>query len=317
MAHNKRNQLRELHLFAGAGGGILGGMLCGHRTVCAVEIEKYPREVLLQRQRDGILPEFPIWDDVRTFDGKPWRGKVDVVCGGFPCQDISVAGKGVGIDGERSGMWAEFARIICEIRPKYIYVENSSAITFRGLGRVLSDISRLGFDAEWGVVSAENVGSPQERKRFWAYATFNPGTTAIQTDNGWKCKWCDKEVMSGCECDHGEWECNECSEWTYPFYYDERDGCSYCGSEDVANSASKRGCSGNTRRQDAKDARKPPFNSWDYSRAMEIWDTEPNVGRVANGVASRVDRLKAIGNGQVCSVAALAWNTLMAETLVK
>ena len=97
--------MRELHLFAGAGGGILGGMLLGHTTVGAVEIEPYCRRVLLQRQRDGILPKFPIWDDVCTFDGKPWRGKVDVVCGGFPCQDISVAGKGTGITGERSGLW--------------------------------------------------------------------------------------------------------------------------------------------------------------------------------------------------------------------
>jgi DNA (cytosine-5)-methyltransferase 1 len=80
--------MNELHLFAGAGGGILGGILLGHTTVCAVEIEPYPRKVLLQRQRDGILPKFPIWDDVCTFDGKPWRGSVDVICGGFPCQDI-------------------------------------------------------------------------------------------------------------------------------------------------------------------------------------------------------------------------------------
>lgn len=81
--------MRELALFAGAGGGILGGKMLGWRTVCAVEIEKYPRSVLLQRQKDGILDKFPIWDDVRTFDGRPWRGKVDVISGGFPCQDIS------------------------------------------------------------------------------------------------------------------------------------------------------------------------------------------------------------------------------------
>ena len=106
--------LRELALFAGAGGGILGGHLLGWRTVAAVEIEDYPRAVLLQRQADGILPRFPVWDDVCTFNGKPWRGKVDVISGGFPCQDISAAGKGAGISGERSGLWSEFARIIGE-----------------------------------------------------------------------------------------------------------------------------------------------------------------------------------------------------------
>ena len=86
--------MNELALFAGAGGGILGGKLLGWRTVCAVEWEPYPASVLCARQNDGILPPFPIWDDVQTFDGKPWRGIVDVVSGGFPCQDISSAGGG-------------------------------------------------------------------------------------------------------------------------------------------------------------------------------------------------------------------------------
>lgn len=96
--------MNELHLFAGAGGGILGSELLGFRTVCAVELEPYPASVLLARQNDGLLPPFPVWDDVRTFDGRPWRGLVDVVSGGFPCQDISAAGKGAGIDGEERQM---------------------------------------------------------------------------------------------------------------------------------------------------------------------------------------------------------------------
>lgn len=96
--------MNELALFAGAGGGILGGHLLGWRTVCAVEWEPYAASVLAARQNDGLLPAFPVWDDVRTFDGKPWRGIVDVVSGGFPCQDISAAGAGAGIDGERSGL---------------------------------------------------------------------------------------------------------------------------------------------------------------------------------------------------------------------
>ena len=123
--------LRELALFAGAGGGILGGHLLGWRTVCAVEWEPYPAGVLIARQNEGILPPFPIWDDVRTFDGNPWRGRVDVVSGGFPCQDISAAGKGKGIEGERSGMWKEMARIIGEVRPRYALVENKMCIRDR------------------------------------------------------------------------------------------------------------------------------------------------------------------------------------------
>ena len=141
--------MNELALFAGAGGGILGGQLLGWRTVCAVEWEPYPASVLCARQNDGLLPPFPIWDDVQTFDGKPWRGIVDVVSGGFPCQDISAAGKGAGIDGERSGMWGEMARIIHEVRPRFVFVENSPMLTSRGLGRVLGDLASMGFDAKW------------------------------------------------------------------------------------------------------------------------------------------------------------------------
>jgi len=121
--------LNELALFAGAGGGILAGHLLGWRTVAAVEIEDYPRRVLLQRQADGLLPRFPIWDDICTFDGKPWAGKVDVISGGFPCQDLSAAGKGAGLDGERSGLWREMARIICEVQPRYAFIENSPMLT--------------------------------------------------------------------------------------------------------------------------------------------------------------------------------------------
>lgn len=159
--------LRELALFAGAGGGILGGKLLGWNTVCAVEWEPYPACVLARRQDDGLLPPFPIWDDVQTFDGKPWRGLVDVVSGGFPCQDISSAGRGAGIEGERSGMWREFARIIREIRPRFVFVENSPMLTSRGLGRVLGDLASMGFDARWCVLGAADVGANHQRDRIW------------------------------------------------------------------------------------------------------------------------------------------------------
>lgn len=159
--------MNELALFAGAGDGILGGHLLGWRTICAVEFEPYAAAVLVQRQNDGILPPFPVWDDVRTFDGKPWCGRVDVVSGGFPCQDISVAGKGKGLDGERSGLWSEMARIIREVRPRYVFVENSPMLASRGLGRVLGDLAEMGFDAKWGVLGANEVGAPHERKRMW------------------------------------------------------------------------------------------------------------------------------------------------------
>lgn len=143
--------MNELALFAGAGGGILGSRLLGWKPICAVEIEEYPRNRLMQRQNDGILEPFPIWDDVRTFNGQPWFGKVDIITGGFPCQDISMAGRGEGIKGERSGLWNEMARIIREVRPKFVLVENSPALVVRGLGTVLGDLAEMGYHARWGV----------------------------------------------------------------------------------------------------------------------------------------------------------------------
>lgn len=151
--------MNELHLFAGAGGGILGSELFGIRTICAVELEPYPASVLLARQNDGLLPPFPVWDDVCTFDGRPWRGLVDVVSGGFPCQDISAAGKGAGIDGARSGLWREMHRIINEVRPEFAFLENSPLLVGRGLARVLGDLSEIGYDAEWLVLGADDVGA--------------------------------------------------------------------------------------------------------------------------------------------------------------
>ena len=162
--------MHELALFAGAGGGILGGRAVGWRTVCAVEWDTYAAGVLLARQNDGLLEPFPVWDDVQTFDGRPWAGTVDVVSGGFPCQDISAAGKGAGIDGARSGMWFHMARIIGEVRPRFVFVENSPMLTSRGLGKVLGDLAALGFDAEWGVLGAAAVGAPHQRERIWIVA---------------------------------------------------------------------------------------------------------------------------------------------------
>jgi DNA (cytosine-5)-methyltransferase 1 len=139
--------------------------------VCAVEWNAYAASVLVARQNDGCLPPFPIWDDVQTFDGRPWRRIVDVISGGFPCQDISCAGKGAGIEGERSGMWFHMARIISEVRPPFVFVENSPMLTSRGLGRVLGDLATLGYDARWGVLGSDTSGGSYIGERIWIVAT--------------------------------------------------------------------------------------------------------------------------------------------------
>jgi DNA (cytosine-5)-methyltransferase 1 len=164
------DSLRELSLFTGAGGGLLAGHLLGWRCVCAVEWEPYAQKVLRARQDSGDLPDFPIWDDVQTFDGKPWRGLVDVVSGGFPCQDISSAGGGAGLAGARSGMWFHMSRIIEEVRPPFAFIENSPLLARRGLEVVLGDLASLGYDAGWCVVGANTVGAPHKRERIWVRA---------------------------------------------------------------------------------------------------------------------------------------------------
>jgi len=180
--------MNELALFAGAGGGILGGHLLGWRTVCAVEWEPYPASVLCARQNDGLLPPFPIWDDVQTFDGKPWKGIVDVVSGGFPCQDLSAAGGRAGLDGSRSGLWKEMARVVSEVRPRYVFVENSPMLVNNGLGRVLGDLSDLGFDARWTVMGANEVGGQHNRDRIWIVAHANSKGLQWTHDNQKKAK---------------------------------------------------------------------------------------------------------------------------------
>jgi DNA (cytosine-5)-methyltransferase 1 len=277
---NKQGELNELALFAGAGGGILGGKLLGWRTVCAVEWEPYPASVLCARQNDGLLPSFPIWDDVQTFDGKPWRGIVDVVSGGFPCQDISAAGKGAGIDGERSGMWREMARIIHEIRPRYALVENSPMLTSRGLGTVLGDLAAMGFDARWGVLGAADVGAVHQRDRIWIVATNTRHSEQRQQES---------LVQQECSKSIGEEFGNLC--------------------KNIPNTTSKR--------LEGRENIRQSEIAWTRGSGASIgtsdfWAVEPNVGRVADGVAARVDRLKAIGNGQVPLCAATAWRLLNA-----
>ena len=262
--------MNELALFAGAGGGILGGKLLGWQTVCAVEWEQYPASVLAARQNDGLLKSFPIWDDVQTFDGTSWQGIVDVVSGGFPCQDISAAGKGAGIDGERSGMWKEMARIIHQVRPKFVFVENSPMLTRRGLGTVLGDLAKLGFDAEWGVLGASDIGAKHHRKRIWIVARQRK--ILSYPDNGIK-RW--KQQSQSVKETQGS---------------------------NMANTNNSLG-GGQCWRFGSAQKR---TQAWDLHTIFN----QPEPVRMVDGVAARVDRLKAIGNGQVPQVAAVAWELL-------
>ena len=274
-----KQSLNELALFSGAGGGILGGHLLGWRTVCAVEQNQYAASVLVARQNDGTLPPFPIWDDVCTFDGRPWHGIVDVISGGFPCQDISAAGKGVGITGERSGLWKEFARIIGEVRPRYVFVENSPMLVNRGLGTVLGDLSALGFDAEWGVVSAADVGAPHERERIWIVAQRRDILPHPDHQRARRRKQFEACAQKEASC--------------------------IVANVDGIGELQQKGCEFHEWGWFSNGVEEDAANGWN-----EWWGTEPEVGRMVHGVANRVDRIKALGNGQVPAVAARAWDIL-------
>jgi len=161
--------MNELSLFTGIGGGILASQLLGWRIVCGVEIDPYCREVLFRRQEEGILEPFPIWSNARTFDGTAWRGVVDIVTAGFPCQPFSVAGKRRGADDPRN-MWPDTIRIIGEVGPRYALLENVPGLITSGyFDTILSDITALGYDCRWGVIGADDVGAPHRRKRLWMF----------------------------------------------------------------------------------------------------------------------------------------------------
>jgi DNA (cytosine-5)-methyltransferase 1 len=160
--------MNVLDLFSGIGGFSLGLERAGMRTVAFCEINPFCRRVLAHR-----FPGIPIYDDVRSLTAARLASDgiyVDAICGGFPCQDISWAGNGAGLEGERSGLWREYARIIGEFRPEVVLVENVTALLNRGLAVVLGDLAAIGYDAEWQDVSAEDIGAPHPRSRVWIVA---------------------------------------------------------------------------------------------------------------------------------------------------
>ena len=250
--------MNELALFAGAGGGILAGKSLGWRTVCAVERDAYAAAVLAQRQNDGHLPAFPIWSDILSFDARAWRGIIEVISGGFPCQDISPAGTGEGITGKRSGLWTEMARIIREIKPRIVAHSNS--------------------------VWEQQPAVPREEVRLRS----SHGSKAFTNTSIERCKAGglpkrkSKEPTITCQC-----------------------------SKNLANPNSNSIQRLEQWPQSSQQQR--PNRLHDRARSQPSWGEwppEPRVGRVVDGLACRVDRIKALGNGQVPRVAAMAYETL-------
>ena len=168
--------MNELSLFTGYGGFSLGLRLAGvdTKTVCYVEIDKYCQAVLEARIADGILDEAPIWGDIKTFDGNPWRGQIDIITGGFPCPPFSIAGLRKGVEDERN-LWPETLRVVREVRPRILFLENVANIVSGDVGRgfpsyasvIVGQLAQEGYRVRWEVLGADDIGAPHHRKRWW------------------------------------------------------------------------------------------------------------------------------------------------------
>lgn len=250
-------------LFSGIGGFELGFQMASPRFKIKwqVEIDEYCRGIL-ERHFPGVNR----WGDVRTFEPSP----VDVVVGGFPCQDVSQAGRRVGIEGERSGLWSEFHRIIGDVRPRFVVVENVSGLLVRGLDRVLGDLAAIGYDAEWECVPAVAVGAPHIRDRVWiaAYPNADGGRFEGITQR-------DSPAEAGEQAQQRN----------------DAGGL----RDDLADAAMR------CQRQRGREQ----LAAYGEACRRLYWPkTESGVQRVADGVPNRVDRIKGCGNAIVPHVAA-------------
>jgi DNA (cytosine-5)-methyltransferase 1 len=279
-------------LFAGIGGFDLGFERAGMRVSWQVEQDPYCRAVLARH-----FPDAARFEDVCEVGARE-LAPVDLVCGGFPCQDLSSAGRGAGLDGARSGLWSEFARIVRELRPRYVVVENVPALlTGRGkrwdrgpIGRVLRDLAEARYDAEWACLSAREFGAPHLRKRVWivAYPARNAeaGAAAESGTERQRARAGGQQSRAADLADTDtERQQGRIGELRPPGWREPADGGG-AGAEGMAH-PSQWGRSGWTA----------------AARSESWWTAEPGVGRVADGVPHRVDRLAALGNALVPQIA--------------
>lgn len=282
-------KLRLLGLFAGIGGFELGlERSGGFETVAQCEIDPFCRKVL-----EKHWPKVKRYEDIRDLTAARLAADgiaVDAICGGFPCQDISNAGKCAGIEGERSGLWSEYARLIGELRPRVVFVENVSALLGRGLDRVLGDLAALGYDAWWDCIPASAVGAPHQRDRLWLVAypcSTRPDFGKLHTRVRREAKQEESRKAAFM-------------------------GGAARGREVLADTISG-GRPGPGKLVHASNS--TPYGKWEtieleHGGFRPVWSVEPNVGRVANGVPNRAHRLKALGNAVVPQIPELlgrAW----------
>lgn len=311
-----------MHLFAGIGGGLLADLILGHTPIVAVEWEPYACKVLRERAAEGWFTGLYVWEgDVRLFDPSDYTGRVDCIHAGFPCQDISVAGKQAGVsEGTRSGLYREVLRIAGVVRPRYLFLENVAAILSNGLGTVLGDLAAMGYDCRWLCIRASDVGAPHHRDRWFALAySRNAG---IHQRRGSYGAWEEMRVLGGNERDGVSSRDEEKSDVladaeserrreTGQFRCDEQEERIASSSEAVSNTNHER-----CEELDAPGISEIPGRDGrcvDARWGSEWWSVEPGLGRVANGIPNRVGQLKGYGNAQVPLQAAAAWRLLGGE----
>jgi DNA (cytosine-5)-methyltransferase 1 len=266
--------MNGLDLFSGIG-GLSIALKPWIRPIAYCENDKYAQANLLSRMWSGELTHAPIWDDVRTLQRDSLGSWVDIIYGGFPCQDISVAGDGAGLAGERSGLFFEIVRLAEETRAPFVFLENVPAIRTRGLREVVRAFADLGYDCRWTRISAAEVRAPHLRERWFLLAHSN--SSKIGHESGWGC--------------------GSLGEGKTKSRHDGRE-------ESLANSL---------REGLERQWGKPIGAGAQFSDTCDKswWTTEPNVGRVANGVSLRVDRLRGLGNAVVPAQAREAFKRLM------
>lgn len=311
--------MRELALCAGIGGMQLGLKLAArsHRTICYVEREAFAVNHLAEKGAAGALDRAPIWSDLRTFDGRPWRGVVDLVSAGFPCQPFSQAGARLGTADPR-WLWPAIERIVGECEPGLVFLENVPGLVRRGLDQVLQGLARLGFDAEWDVFSAEDVGAPRVRKRLFLLAhTHGRGREELRlAESAWEPsalrdepdgRGAVRQLGDAALADTGSRLPSDGSAGE-----DGRDPQEPSGRRSEVADPSSQGLPP-PEREELPGVRGRPEGGAATERGG--WAVEPDVGRVASRTPDRVDRLRAIGNGVVPLVVAHAFRTLCARCL--
>lgn len=293
--------MKVISLFSGGGLGDYGLELAGMEIVFQCEIDGYCQKILKLR-----WPHVPKWKDIKTLKTKDLP-RCDVIAGGFPCQDISVAGKGEGIKGKRSGLWSEMFRVIRDVRPRYVFVENVTALLGRGLYAVLGDLAACGYGGEWDCIPASAVGADHERDRIWivAYPSsmgFSKGT-AIRKKVSKKDGRTESNIRNHAqEKNMAHPDSRRKSQSKRDKQKKRRRPC--YGGEEMADTPGL-GMEGNRSPREQKPqipVEEGIFGCDSPGERANHWSVEPSVGRVAHGVANRVDRLKLLGNGQVVQV---------------